>query len=255
MRTLKKLASGTSAMLCLNRTIPSLLIMLTFFCCNAFSGSELYFIHNDHLNTPQALTNGNQDLTWKVVNQSPFGELEINDDVDGNGERIEFNIRFPGQYFDVESGTSYNYYRTYDPSLGRYVQSDPIGLAGGINTYAYVENNPLIYIDPFGLAPCPPGMVPPGTPCRISRGGDDQDSPFSKNFNNGDSSAFPPEHNDENQKEIRECAIEKAKSACPPSVPGSMRFMPFAIVSKVGCYEVQKQKCKEERENNYCPVD
>ncbi len=122
-----------------------------FYCYNALAGSDLYFIHNDHLNTPQALSNINQNIAWEVTHQSPFGELEVNDDVDGNGERIEFNIRFPGQYFDVESGTSYNYYRTYDSTLGRYIQSDPIGLNGGINTYAYVEGSPLKYSDPKGL--------------------------------------------------------------------------------------------------------
>jgi len=61
------------------------------------------------------------------------------------------DVRLPGQYFDHETGLHYNYYRTYDPSIGRYITSDPIGLDGGLNTYAYVNANPLNSIDPFGL--------------------------------------------------------------------------------------------------------
>ncbi|MCA2971663.1 MAG: RHS repeat-associated core domain-containing protein [Acidobacteriaceae bacterium] len=64
---------------------------------------------------------------------------------------MRFDLRFPGQVLDRETGLHYNYFRDYDPAIGRYVQSDPIGLAGGVNTYAYVGSNPLSYVDPQGL--------------------------------------------------------------------------------------------------------
>jgi len=64
---------------------------------------------------------------------------------------VVMNMRFPGQYEDSESGLYQNYFRDYDPGIGRYVESDPIGLAGGVNTYSYVVNSPITIIDFFGL--------------------------------------------------------------------------------------------------------
>ncbi len=102
------------------------------------------YLHNDHLGRPQVATDQNQIVVWES-RQKPFGEAEITTNT------LDNDTRFPGQYLDKESGLHYNYFRDYDPTIGRYIQSDPIGLAGGINTYAYVGGNPTTYIDPFGL--------------------------------------------------------------------------------------------------------
>jgi len=115
------------------------------------STSYNYYIHTNQVDAPLAITNSYGDIVWKS-NYTPFGIAELNEDVDGNGELVEYNLRFPGQYYDKESGLHYNYFRDYDPELGRYIQSDPIGLAGGINTYGYVGGNPISYFDPYGLA-------------------------------------------------------------------------------------------------------
>jgi RHS repeat-associated protein len=114
------------------------------------SGEPLvYFIHTDHLNTPRVVVDRQNRVRWRWLAE-PFGTSAPETDPSGLGGFTQ-NLRFPGQYADAESGLFYNYFRNYDSSKGGYTQSDPIGLAGGVNTYGYVEANPLSWIDPMGL--------------------------------------------------------------------------------------------------------
>jgi RHS repeat-associated protein len=101
-------------------------------------------IHNDHLATPQKMTDSSGAVVW-AADYKPFGEATI------TVSTITNNLRFPGQYYDAETGLNYNYYRDYNPVMGRYIEKDPIGLRGGMNPYWYVQNNPVNWIDPFGL--------------------------------------------------------------------------------------------------------
>ena len=105
---------------------------------------SIYYYHNDHLGTPQRLTDQSATVVW-AADYLPFGKADV------KVETVENNLRFSGQYFDQETGLHYNYHRYYDPGVGRYLRADPIGLGGGLNLYAYVDNNPLIKRDPLGL--------------------------------------------------------------------------------------------------------
>jgi RHS repeat-associated protein len=87
---------------------------------------------------------------WRWDQQEPFGNNPADEDPDANSVAFDLPLRFPGQRYDKETGLHYNYYRDYDPSIGRYGESDPIGLDGGLNTYAYVRSNPLFDLDLTG---------------------------------------------------------------------------------------------------------
>ena len=110
-----------------------------------FTGPVTYYYTSDHLGSPQMVTNTDGVVVWQGEYR-PFGaiDLTLND--------VANNIRFPGQYFDGETGLHYNWHRFYDPATGRYISADPIGLDGGINLYAYVGGDPVNAVDPKGLA-------------------------------------------------------------------------------------------------------
>ncbi|WP_169307221.1 RHS repeat-associated core domain-containing protein [Chitiniphilus eburneus] len=106
---------------------------------------------NDHFHLcvppPRQLSNpADNKIVWEWAISEPFGHSTANADPDGDGQQLVYNLRFPGQYFDAETGRYYNYFRDYAPRIGRYIQSDPIGLAGGINTYGYVGGHLEILI-------------------------------------------------------------------------------------------------------------
>lgn len=111
------------------------------------AGTSYHHVHTDHLATPMVATDKTGVQTWKVISEA-FGQMRVD-----NASAITMNLRLPGQYFDGESGGHYNYHRDYRAELGRYLQSDPIGIDGGINTFSYVEGNPISFTDPDGLRP------------------------------------------------------------------------------------------------------
>ncbi len=126
-------------------------------------GSVVYYYHNDHLGTPQKMTDGTGQVVWEGEFK-PFGEAIT---VTGS---ITNNLRFPGQYYDSETGLNYNYFRDYNPVIGRYVEADRLGILGGENhLYNYSDNRPLLLVDPLGLAPvkcCPDADLSDGECCQ-----------------------------------------------------------------------------------------
>ncbi|MFC1824940.1 RHS repeat-associated core domain-containing protein, partial [Thermodesulfobacteriota bacterium] len=126
------------------------------------SADQFYYVHNDHLGTPKILTDDKGTVSWSA-DFKPFGNVALTNETTTN------NLRFPGQYYDQETGLHYNYHRYYDPMVGRYLRADPshsIGPEGAgvpylflylinspqeLNHYNYVNSNPVIFNDPLGL--------------------------------------------------------------------------------------------------------
>jgi RHS repeat-associated protein len=122
------------------------------FAGSIITASQFAHIHADQLNTPRLATNDSGAVVWRWDSDAfGVGEADLDPDLDTN--EVNVRLRFPGQYFDDETGLHYNYFRDYDPDTGRYAESDPIGLAGGLNPYLYASSNPLRYTDSYGLTP------------------------------------------------------------------------------------------------------
>ena len=113
-------------------------------------GENLLYLHPDHLMTTRLVTDRTGVIVWSWEGEGFGGSVE-DADPDGDGSDIDMPLRFPGQYRDLESGLYYNRSRYYDPSTGRYLTSDSVGLNGGFNTYGYANGNPIGLMDPLGL--------------------------------------------------------------------------------------------------------
>jgi RHS repeat-associated protein len=143
----------------------------------AIYGTKHYAIQSDHLNTPRRLIQSDGQVAWQwaysafgeekpTIAKNRFANTDLNQSFGSTTvPAVTFNLRYPGQYFDQESGLHYNYHRSYSATTGKYTQSDPIGLDGGWNRFGYVGQNPLSFTDPLGLQAqgaavlCGPGAV------------------------------------------------------------------------------------------------
>jgi RHS repeat-associated protein len=120
----------------------------------AGTNQKLYYLEPDALGSPRVAIDPDRDVAvwrWDLAGEA-FGNSAPNEDPDGDGIAFTLDMRFPGQRYDAASELVYNYFRDYDPTTGRYIQSDLIGQEGGLDSYGYVGANPLILTDRFGLA-------------------------------------------------------------------------------------------------------
>lgn len=125
---------------------------------------QLYYIEPDHLGSPRLVVDPARNVpiwNWDL-NGEAFGRTAPNEDPDGDGTPLVLDMRFPGQRFDAVSGLNYNYFRDFDASGGRYLESDPIGLSGGTSTYSYVSGMPIMAVDSLGLETCLLTTIGPG---------------------------------------------------------------------------------------------
>ena len=102
-----------------------------------------YYVHTDHLHRPVKMSDASKVMQWSAEYQ-PWGAVQ------SLSGPLTMDLRFPGQWFQLEAGLHYNWHRHYDPSLGRYTQRDPLGFVDGPSVYGYARNSPYRYVDPDG---------------------------------------------------------------------------------------------------------
>ena len=110
-------------------------------------GGQTYWLHWDQIGRPAMATDSTGSVVW-AASYLPFGGIDL---VWADTGVLTQNLRFPGQWFQAETGLHQNWMRDYDPTTGRYLQADPLGLVDGPSVYGYVRQSPGRYVDPAGL--------------------------------------------------------------------------------------------------------
>jgi len=211
-------------------------------------GFDLFYIWSDNLGTPRLISDTTNAIRWQWDNADPFGNNAPNENPSGVGA-FNYNLRFPGQYYDSETGKHYNYFRDYDPSIGRYAESDPIGLRGGLNSYSYVKSRPLTWRDDNGLESIP--MSSPASAAApgwlgdaLGIGGRICTAPLAllvfaaTASNNGDACSDDPSRK---RPECKAKSKEECKRGCDVAYQGTIENICSKLKSKRG-----RQKCYQD---------
>ncbi len=216
----------------------------------SLDAARVYYVLSDHLGTPRVLIDSQGQAVWQW-RATPFGASAPDEDPDGDGNQVVFNLRFPGQYYDAETRLHYNYFRYYDPGTGRYLTSDPIGLDGGLNTYLYANANPVRYIDPTGEIPLilpaiPPALAALGKAAAFVGSAGLAGLALSEIFDGDDDAtddaSDDPEQCEDDQDDNCEALYQSILQTCA-GLTGRKRFRCFeaARIARDQCYQERKR--------------